>query len=234
MLIPKKLPKKKLIYRNEDDKLVVDESLDGNKVVLYEDDDIKVETTGHFYDFIATVSNFGTKCTLIFTGDAEYVEDFTVDGNDWIGLLADETGWDTLEAIVNGDFRVEREDDFDEIEEDEILATLKSTNISSVDLDREFCNRVLALIEGKNEKIEDLEKELKTAKVDAENEFAEKVCNKLYENIEDCKNMTAEDPVWVNRLKWAHESTIVFIKDYIINRDFEDALNKEVEGDNND
>lgn len=166
---------KKLIYRDKDDKLVLDDSLDGNKVVLYEDDDIKVATTGHFYDFIATVSNFGTKCTLIFTGDAEYVEDFTVDGNDWRGLLADETGWDTLEAIVNGDFRVEREDDFDEIEEDEILATLKSSNISSVDLDRDFCNRVISLIENKNAQIEELEKMLKTAKIDAVKDFSERL-----------------------------------------------------------
>lgn len=227
------MAEKKLVYRNEDDKIVVDESLDGNKVVIYEDDDIKVETTGHFYDFIATVSNFGTKCTLIFTGDAEYVEDFTVDGNDWIGLLADETGWDTLEAIVNGDFCVEREDDFEEIEEPEILATLKSTNISSMDLDRDFCNRVVSLIENKNAQIEELEKKLKTAKKNAENELADVICKKLIANAEDCKNMTAEDPMWVNRLKWAYESTVVFIKDYIINRDFEDALNKEVEGENN-
>lgn len=196
MLIPEKLPEKKLIYRNEDDKLVVDESLDGNKVVLYEDDDIKVETTGHFYDFVATVSNFGTKCTLVFTGDAEYVEDFTVDGNDWIGLLADETGWDTLVAIVNGDFRVEREDDFDEIEEDEILATLKSTNTSSADLDRDFCNRVISLIENKNAQVEELEKMLKTAQLDAVKEFAREcrqtAFDRLYISIEELNNLVKE------------------------------------------
>lgn len=153
------MAEKKLIYRNEDDNLVVDDSLDGNKVVLYENDDIKIETTGHFYDFIATVSNFGTKCTIVFTGNAEYVEDFTVDGNDWVGIEANDAGWETLEAIVNGDFRIEREETFEDVEEDEILATLKSTNTSSADLDRDFCNRVVALIESKNKKIEDLEVE---------------------------------------------------------------------------
>lgn len=106
------MAEKKLLYRNEDDKLVVDDSLDGNRVVLYEDDDIKVVTTGHFYDFIATVSNFGEKCTIVFTGDAEYeVEGFEVDSNDWVGIEANDEGWETLMAIVNGDFCIEREEE---------------------------------------------------------------------------------------------------------------------------
>lgn len=156
---------KKLIYRNDNDEVVVDNSLEGNKVVLYEDEFVKIATTGHFYDFIATVENKDSEAiTIVFEGESEFVVDFVVDGNDWVGILADEEGWDALVAICAGDFHIEGGDDLDEIDETEILATLKSTNISSVDLDRDFCNRVISLIENKNAQVVELEKKLKTEK----------------------------------------------------------------------
>ncbi len=167
---------KKLIYRNDNDEVVVDNSLEGNKVVLYEDEFVKIATTGHFYDFIATVENKDSEAiTIVFEGESEFVVDFVVDGKDWVGILADEEGWDALVAICAGDFHIEGGDDFDKIDENEILATLKSTNISSVDLDREFCNRVISLIENKNAQVVELEKKLKTAKAEALKAFLDKL-----------------------------------------------------------
>lgn len=69
-----------------------------------------------------------------------------------------------------------------------------------------------------------LKAKINTAKSEARKEFAEIICKRLYDSIEDCNNMTAEDPLWVNRLKWAYESTAIFIRDFIIQCEFEASL----------
>lgn len=56
-------------------------------------------------------------------------------------------------------------------------------------------------------------KELHKAEVAAVNKFADKIRNYLFERIEECDNMTAEDPLWVNRLKWSSEATVIFINE---------------------
>lgn len=56
-------------------------------------------------------------------------------------------------------------------------------------------------------------KELHKAEVVAVNKFADKIRNYLFEQIEECDNMTAEDPLWVNRLKWSSEATVIFINE---------------------
>lgn len=47
----------------------------------------------------------------------------------------------------------------------------------------------------------------------AVNKFADKIRNYLFERIEECDHMTAEDPIWVNRLKWSRESTVIFLNE---------------------
>lgn len=49
--------------------------------------------------------------------------------------------------------------------------------------------------------------------VAAVNKFADKIRNYLFERIEECDNMTAEDPIWVNRLKWSSEATVIFLNE---------------------
>ena len=44
-------------------------------------------------------------------------------------------------------------------------------------------------------------------------EFADKILNYLYTCIEECDNMTAEDPVWVNRLRWSKECIVIHINE---------------------
>lgn len=57
------------------------------------------------------------------------------------------------------------------------------------------------------------DKELHKAEVAAVNKFADKIRNYLFERIEECDNMTAEDPIWVNRLRWSREATVIFINE---------------------
>lgn len=57
------------------------------------------------------------------------------------------------------------------------------------------------------------DKDLCKLELAAVNKFADKIRNYLFERIDECDNMTAEDPVWVNRLKWSREATVIFINE---------------------
>jgi hypothetical protein len=55
--------------------------------------------------------------------------------------------------------------------------------------------------------------DIRKVELAAVNKFADKIRNYLFERIEECDNMTAEDPIWVNRLKWSRESTVIFLNE---------------------
>ena len=57
------------------------------------------------------------------------------------------------------------------------------------------------------------DKDFRKVELEAVNKFAAKIRNYLFERIEECDNMTAEDPLWVNRLKWSSEATVIFINE---------------------
>lgn len=57
------------------------------------------------------------------------------------------------------------------------------------------------------------DKDLRKLELAAVNKFADKIRNYLFERIDECDNMTAEDPIWVNRLKWSGEATVIFINE---------------------
>lgn len=57
------------------------------------------------------------------------------------------------------------------------------------------------------------EKDLRKLELAAVNKFADKIRNYLFERIDECDTMTAEDPIWVNRLKWSREATVIFINE---------------------
>lgn len=57
------------------------------------------------------------------------------------------------------------------------------------------------------------DKELHKAEVAAVNKFADRIRNYLFERIEEYDQMTAEDPIWVNRLRWSSEATVIFINE---------------------
>lgn len=47
----------------------------------------------------------------------------------------------------------------------------------------------------------------------AVNKFADKIRNYLFERIDAYDHMTAEDPIWINRLKWSSEATVIFLNE---------------------
>lgn len=57
------------------------------------------------------------------------------------------------------------------------------------------------------------DKDLRRLELAAVNKFADKIRNYLFERIDECDNMTEEDPIWVNRLKWSREATIIFLNE---------------------
>lgn len=57
------------------------------------------------------------------------------------------------------------------------------------------------------------DKDLRKLELAAVNKFADKIRNYLFERIDECDNMTAEDPIWVGRLKWSREATVIFINE---------------------
>lgn len=98
---------------------------------LFENDMLKISSTGRDYDIIATVENKTDDLIVmfdgeIFTGDEARDEmefetpDLSIEGNDWGGILADEQGIYTLEQL-GGHLGIdlleklgyEREDDYD-------------------------------------------------------------------------------------------------------------------------
>ena len=57
------------------------------------------------------------------------------------------------------------------------------------------------------------DKELRKIELAAAEKFADKIKDYLFKCIDECDNMTAEDPIWVNRLRWSKESTVIFINE---------------------
>ena len=85
------------------------------KKIIYEDDEITIETTGKNYDFICTVENKSNDTiVIVFTGECEYLEAFKINPGDWVGLLADDEGYLSLGAFENGDFYTIFEDGYED------------------------------------------------------------------------------------------------------------------------
>lgn len=70
---------------------------------IYEDDTVNIYTTGHDYDFIAVILNKTNNVITIKFNDNE-IEPITIDKSNWIGLLADQDGYCTLQQVINKDF----------------------------------------------------------------------------------------------------------------------------------
>lgn len=68
------------------------------KEIIYEDNYVKVETTGHDYDFIATIQNKTNSDLDCFIGDDEDII-CLLEPNDWVGILANDDGYKELELI---------------------------------------------------------------------------------------------------------------------------------------
>ena len=95
--------------------------------VIYESEELLVCSTGHDYDFIATMEvnedadpedyHPGEDLMVVFTDDYEYLKPVRVPRYDWVGILADDEGYDTVQAIENGKFYTIWADDYEEEQE---------------------------------------------------------------------------------------------------------------------
>lgn len=83
-------------------------------MTIFENELIKVDTTGRDYDFIATIEN-KTDGQICVHYDKPCCDDnynpILIAPNDWVGLLADEEGRDWIKAIENNQISVTTNDD---------------------------------------------------------------------------------------------------------------------------
>ena len=81
---------------------------------IFENDLIKVSTTGRDYDFIAIIDNKTDGQICIHYDKPGYNDNYDpilIAPNDWIGLLADDEGRDWLKAIENNQIYIVTDDD---------------------------------------------------------------------------------------------------------------------------
>ena len=73
---------------------------------VFENEVIKVSRTGRDYDFIAVVENkTDKKVQIVFDNELEFYN-FSLGANDWVGLLANDDGYATLEELEAERFTV--------------------------------------------------------------------------------------------------------------------------------
>ena len=83
---------------------------------IFENDLIKVSTTGHDYDFIAVVENKTNEQICVHYDEPGYNDNYDpilIAPNDWIGLLADDEGRDWVKAIENNQIYIVTDDEID-------------------------------------------------------------------------------------------------------------------------
>lgn len=71
-------------------------------MTIFENDFIKVSTTGHDFDFIAAIENKTNKQICVYYDEPCYNDKYDpilIAPNDWIGLLANDEGRDWVKAI---------------------------------------------------------------------------------------------------------------------------------------
>ena len=72
-------------------------------MVLYEDKNILLKSTGRDYDFIAIIENKLDKPIHITFENEDAIG---MSANNWVGLLADDDGIETVDNIINRRFSV--------------------------------------------------------------------------------------------------------------------------------
>lgn len=77
---------------------------------IFENEFIRVESTGQNYDFIATIENKTDKNIRIRYKPMDFTviyDTIDIEPNDWIGLLADKEGYDLVRTFELGQVEVE-------------------------------------------------------------------------------------------------------------------------------
>lgn len=72
--------------------------------IIFENEDVKIKTTNHDYDYVATIYNKTDKYMQLGISEFELEANWEIAPNDWIGILANEIGYEMLDAIEAGNF----------------------------------------------------------------------------------------------------------------------------------
>ncbi len=83
-------------------------------MTIFENDFIKVSTTDRDYDFIAVIENKTNQKICVHYDEPGYNDNYDpilIAPNDWIGLLANDEGYDWIEAIRRNQIYVVTDDD---------------------------------------------------------------------------------------------------------------------------
>lgn len=81
---------------------------------IFENDFIKVSTTGHHYDFIAVIENKTDKKICVYydkPGFNDIYDPTLIQPNNWVGIEANDEGYDWIEAIKRNQIYVVTNDD---------------------------------------------------------------------------------------------------------------------------
>lgn len=76
---------------------------------IFENDFIKVSTTGHDYDFITVIENKTNNKICVHYDEPGYNDNYDpilIRSNNWVGLLANDEGRDWVKAIENNQIYV--------------------------------------------------------------------------------------------------------------------------------
>lgn len=83
-------------------------------MTIFENDFIKVSTTGKDYDFIAVIENKTNQKICVHYDEPGYNDNYDpilIQPNSWVGLLADDEGYDWIEAIKSNQIYITTNDD---------------------------------------------------------------------------------------------------------------------------
>lgn len=81
---------------------------------IFENDFIKVSTTDRDYDFIAVIENKTNQKICVHYDEPGYNDNYDpilIQPNSWVGLLADDEGYDWIEAIKSNQIYIATNDD---------------------------------------------------------------------------------------------------------------------------
>ena len=83
-------------------------------MTIFENDFVKISTTGRDYDFVAVIENKTNEQICVHYDKPGYNDNYDpilIAPNDWIGLLANEEGRDWVKAIKNNQIYIAANDD---------------------------------------------------------------------------------------------------------------------------
>lgn len=110
---------------------------------IFENEFIRVESTGKDYDFIATIENKTDKNIRLRYNPMDFdviYDTIDIEPNDWVGLLADEEGYDLVQKFKLGQIEVEVLEKETENTKTTYETKKEMARQEAIDWQNDFCN----------------------------------------------------------------------------------------------